>query len=99
MMATKRLFMTGCNRGLGKEFVQLAAKRRPDLELHITSRNSPEQFSSEWTKTLPNHNLKCYQLDIDNSSSIEKTVLEIKSKGINFDFIVANAGRGFDFGT
>lgn len=42
MKAAKKLFITGCNRGLGKEFVQIAVKNSPDLELHVTSRDPVE---------------------------------------------------------
>lgn len=41
MSLTKRLFVTGCNRGIGQKFVELVYQRNPEIEMHITSRQDP----------------------------------------------------------
>ena len=59
---------------------------------------SPEKFDEEMRKTIPKHNLKCYQLDIDNTESIANTVEKLGSRSLKFERIVANAAKGFDMG-
>ena len=42
MEVVKRVFITGTNRGLGKEFVKYVTEKHKDIELHVSSRKSPQ---------------------------------------------------------
>lgn len=99
MNTTKRLFITGCNRGIGHKFVELVARTHSDIDLHVTSRNPPDEFASQWNKLIPDHRLNCYQLDLASRASVAQTAASLVGRRIKFDFLIANAGRGFDIGT
>jgi hypothetical protein len=41
MQIVSRVFITGSNRGIGKELVKLLNKKYPQMEIHISSRGDP----------------------------------------------------------
>jgi hypothetical protein len=47
---------------------------------------------------IPNHNFITYQLEISSDESIKENAQLIKNNNILFDYIVANAGFGWDPG-
>lgn len=98
MEATRRIFLTGANRGLGKELVQILADKHPQLQLHLSSRSPPAQLS-EIFPNIPPASIHSYQIDLNSHESIQTTAQELHSKGIRFDYIVANAAVGCDYGT
>lgn len=47
-METRRVLITGCNRGIGKALANLLAHKHPTLNIHITSRHDPQQLAQEY---------------------------------------------------
>lgn len=97
-METRRVLVTGANRGLGRELVKLLAQKHPSLNIYATSRKDPQHFSQELQTHVPSSNISCYKLDINDNTCIQHVVNDFQSKGWQLDRIVANAGVGFDFG-
>jgi short-subunit dehydrogenase len=98
MEATRRIFITGTNRGLGRELVKLLASKHPELELHISSRKEPQQLKQEWEAELPKSKIQCYQIDLNDPNSLSKAAEALKQSHTTFDFLVANAAYGCDYG-
>lgn len=98
MQAATNIFITGTNRGLGKELVKLLHHTRPEAKIHISSRNTPEELSQQWEKEIPGHIFATYQIDLNDPTSIAKNVQLARDRNIQFDYIVANAAVGCDYG-
>lgn len=98
MSLAKRIFLTGANRGLGKELTQFISKHHPSCEMHLASRGPAQTLADQWRSLTPNLKVSTYQLEISNPESVKSCADLLKNKKQEFDTIVANAGYGFDRG-
>lgn len=98
MDKVQRIFITGANRGLGFELVKLISKLNPAAELHVSSRIEANILSKKWEEEQGIKGVNCYKIDLNDPSAISQHVELMKQKGLTFDFIVANAAVGCDFG-
>lgn len=64
MEASRRIFLTGANRGLGKELVQIIADKHPHLELHLSSRTTHQQLTQTFPN-IPSERIHSYQIDLN----------------------------------
>ena len=80
----KTIIVTGSSRGIGLELVkQFAAKEHRVFAL---SRNTKP------TEALDLNNVKSFPLDLENNTSIEKAVQNIKKETKQIDVLIHNAG-------
>lgn len=98
MSLAKRIFLTGANRGLGKELTQYIYQHHPSCEMHLASRGSAQSLAEQWRNLTPNLKVNAYHLEINKPESVSLCAVIIKNKGQEFDTIIANAGYGFDRG-
>lgn len=56
------VLITGTNKGLGKDLVELFLKHHPQSLVYATSRETPEKAQSKWNH-LPNPPI-CKQLEV-----------------------------------
>lgn len=89
----KKIFVTGGSRGIGAAIVKALADAGATVAFTYSTQ---ETKALELLKTLPQptdgSQHLCFQLDISNSDSIEKTVSEIYQKWPIVDGVVNNAG-------
>lgn len=83
--------VTGANKGIGYHIVQQFATAEPASTVLLGARDSNK--GKEALATLKLKNIEPLQLDIDEPSSIERAVREVKQKYGGLDLLVNNAGR------
>jgi carbonyl reductase 1 len=66
--------------------------------VHISSRSPPSELAQQWQADVPHHSFTTYQIDLNNSQSIARSVQLIQESKVQFDFLVANAAVGYDEG-
>ncbi|XP_031551191.1 uncharacterized protein LOC116288522 [Actinia tenebrosa] len=96
LTSCRSIFITGCNRGLGLEFVkQFLNLPCPPEFLFATCRSLAPRSTNELKQLASqNKNLHLIQLDVDNHEAIKRAVSEVgeKLQGRGLDILFNNAG-------
>ena len=91
MLKDKNVFITGGNKGIGKQIVLKFAENGANIFFTYNSDlKSAEQTKKEALKF--GNNIKFFQLDVTSNSLIKQTINKLKKHVDNIDILVNNAG-------
>ena len=88
----KKILITGCNRGLGKELLEHFASKGWDII--VCNRKQYEDFDqfSETIETRYSINIHTYYAELDNKKSLQECLIKITSEHTTIDALINNAG-------
>ena len=91
-MDRKTVFITGCNRGIGKEAVRLFAEKGYNLICAIRKEN--EEFSTFISDLKSQHGIDADILyfDLTNDDTIKEALMPILKEKRRIDVLINNAG-------
>lgn len=58
------ILITGTNRGLGHELINIIAGKHPNANVYATLRNNAEAAQLEWKMKYPQFNIRCLILNL-----------------------------------
>ncbi len=59
-----RILITGTNRGLGKELVNILLEKHKDFDLYLTARSHVDEMQQYFNANYPHNKITCKKLDI-----------------------------------
>ncbi len=92
MLKGKTAIVTGSNRGIGREIVEVFAENGADI--FACARNASCEFEEDMKKLSDKNNCNIYTVyfDLSDSNTIKKAVMDIRSKHKKIDILINNAG-------
>jgi len=93
----KKVLITGCNRGLGKEVALQLAKKGFMLIATARKRKEGKKAVEELKKESGNEHIHFVELDVSSSRDMHTIIQELRSLGIHdLDVMINNAGVFID---
>lgn len=93
-MKRKTALITGASKGIGKELVKIHASKDDDLVLVARSRNQLILLKEELETQYKTIRIEVIVKDLTVSGSAEEIYEELKTKNIQIDYLINNAGFG-----
>lgn len=87
-----KVLITGAGGGLGKSFIKYFAKEGFDLYLTSFNENKLKNIAEETKNEFPNINIDYFASNLSLQAERDRLFFDIESKGLQFDFIINNAG-------
>lgn len=96
-MNTKTALITGASKGIGKEFVRIHASKGNNLVLVARSNDQLLLLKNELEAQYKSIQVELIVKDLTEANSVQEIYEELKTKNIQVDYLINNAGFG-EFG-
>ena len=93
-MNTKTALITGASKGIGKEFVRIHASKGDNLVLVARSNDQLLLLKNELEAQYKSIQVELIVKDLTEANSVQEINEELKTKNIQVDYLINNAGFG-----